>query len=357
MFAALAAAATVLWLSVVMLPWRPWSTRERLEPAPDSGASLQTITVLVPARNEASCIAGTLTALALQGRFARIVVIDDQSDDGTGTIARDLDIDTLVVIDGTPPPPGWSGKLWALNQGRRLCETEHVLLLDADIGLDPGVAAALLRKLEAGPYDMVSVMATLHMQRFWEKLLLPPFVYFFKLLYPFRLASSPASRVAAGAGGCVLLRTRALDAIGGFESLKGAIIDDCTLARRVKDAGGRIWIGLTRSARALRPYDDLSGIWNMVARTAYTQLRYSPVWLLRVHRAARAVVRRTARGARRGRPDRADARRRRARGDVRDVRADAPLLRPERRLGIDVADCRGPLSRDDVDVGDPVHAG
>ncbi|HCU89187.1 MAG TPA: hypothetical protein DGR97_04550 [Gammaproteobacteria bacterium] len=123
-------------------------------------------------------------------------------------------------------------------------------------------------------------MANLHMKSFWEKLLLPPFVYFFKLIYPFQLVSSPRSRVAAAAGGCALVRLDKLRSIGGFMSLKGAIIDDCSLARRIKESSGRIWIGLSNDARALRPYESLSSIWNMVARTAYTQLHYSYVLLI-----------------------------------------------------------------------------
>ena len=170
--------------------------------------------------------------------------------------------------------------MFALEQGMRSCDTPYVLLLDADIGLQPGVVAALLAKIEQEALDMASIMANLHMQQFWEKLLLPPFVYFFKLIYPFALANSQRSALAAGAGGCVLLRTASLRAIGGFAALKDAIIDDCTLARKIKDLPGRIWIGLSNDARALRPYESLSNIWDMVARTAYTQLRYSPALLL-----------------------------------------------------------------------------
>lgn len=275
----LAAGAACMWVGLLLLPWRPWSTRERLVidpgPAPDPGA----VSVLIPARDEASCIAETLARLNRQGRFSRIIVIDDQSSDGTGDIARATGIEPLTVLAGTSPEAGWSGKLWALRQGLQQCESPYVLLLDADIGLEPGVVASLLKRLEDEQLDMISIMANLHMQNFWERLLLPPFVYFFKLIYPFALANNPRSFVAAGAGGCVLLRRKALDAIGGFDSLRDAIIDDCTLARQIKQRPGRIWIGLSNDARALRPYGTLANIWNMVARTAYTQLRYSPLWL------------------------------------------------------------------------------
>ena len=275
------AISALMWIALLLLPWRPWSTRERLQVENlRSEQGLDEITVLIPARNEAQCVGDTLNKLDAQGRFSRIVVIDDQSDDGTGNTARQQAIENLTVLDGSAPPEGWSGKLWALEQGLRHCESEYVLLLDADIGLQPGTIAALLTHARNNQLDMASVMANLHMEGFWEKLLLPPFVYFFKLIYPFALANSSRSRVAAGAGGCALVRTERLRAIGGFAALKGAIIDDCTLARMIKESPGRIWIGLSNDARALRPYQNLSDIWNMVARTAYTQLHYSRALLL-----------------------------------------------------------------------------
>lgn len=281
MFTSIVAVSAIMWLALLLLPWRPWSTRERL-PIQDAtdDRGLDEITALIPARNEAPCIGETLARLDAQGRFARIIVIDDQSDDGTAKIAAQSGAAGLTLIAGTAPAEGWSGKLWALEQGLEYCESKYVLLLDADIGLAPGVVRSLLRHLEENRLDMASIMANLHMRQFWEKLLLPPFVYFFKLLYPFALAASTRSRIAAAAGGCVLIRTQKLREIGGFAALKDAIIDDCTLARRVKEASGRIWIGLSNDALAVRPYDSLSNIWNMVARSAYTQLRYSPALLL-----------------------------------------------------------------------------
>lgn len=275
----LAASAATLWVALLLLPWRPWSTRERLVIDPHAATDLSAVSVLIPARDEAACIVETLARLGQQGRFSRVIVIDDQSSDGTGELARGAGIDNLTVLAGSSPEPGWSGKLWALRQGLRQCESPYVLLLDADIGLETGVVASLLERLERERLDMISIMANLHMHNFWERLLLPPFVYFFKLIYPFALANDERSFVAAGAGGCVLLRRTALDAIGGFDSLREAIIDDCTLAKKIKQRPGRIWIGLSNDARALRPYSTLTNIWNMVARTAYTQLRYSPVWL------------------------------------------------------------------------------
>ncbi|MDP6183592.1 MAG: glycosyltransferase [Gammaproteobacteria bacterium] len=281
MFTWIVGVSVLMWTGLLVLPWRPWSTREQLhiEQAAAERA-IEEITVLIPARNEAACIAQTLQQLTAQGRFARIIVIDDQSDDGTGEIAAREAGGTLEVIAGSSPAQGWTGKIWALEQGLKHCRSRYVLLLDADIGLRPGVVTSLLGRLEDDELDMASVMANLPMQNFWEKLLLPPFVYFFKLIYPFALSNSPQSRVAAGAGGCALLRVDKLRAIGGFAALKDAIIDDCTLARKIKALPGRLWIGLSNDARALRPYENLSGIWDMVARTAYTQLRYSPTLLI-----------------------------------------------------------------------------
>lgn len=271
--------AAALWLTLLAVPWRPWSTRESIAADPAARTALDDVSVLIPARDEAECITSTLRALTAQGRLARIVVIDDQSADGTGELARALDLPGLEVISGTTPAPGWSGKLWALEQGLARVETPYTLLLDADIALAPGLLAALKRRLLEQHLALASVMATLHMQTFWERLLLPPFVYFFKLIYPFALANRAGSRVAAAAGGCILLETAALRAIGGFAGLHDAIIDDCTLARRIKARGGRTWLGLSRDVCAIRPYASLANIWNMVARTAFTQLRYSGVLL------------------------------------------------------------------------------
>jgi hopene-associated glycosyltransferase HpnB len=273
--------AACMWLLLLMLPWRPCSTSETLSAeAHAADIDFSDTTALIPARDEAGCIAEILTALAAQGNLAGIVVIDDQSSDGTGEIARSLDLDELTVVDGTSPPPGWSGKLWALEQGAERVNTRYALLLDADIALAPGTLAALRKRVTEDDLQLASVMASLHIETRWEKLLLVPFVYFFKLIYPFELSNTPTSRVAAAAGGCIFIDTAKLREIGGFEALHDAIIDDCTLARLVKRAGGRTWIGLSHDVRAVRPYGSLRNIWNMVARTAFTQLHYSATLLV-----------------------------------------------------------------------------
>lgn len=269
------------------LPWRPWSTREFLEATTDDcqKSDLSQITVLIPARNEAEVIVETLTALKLQDESLKIVLIDDQSDDYTSEIASKTRLNNLKIIAGQPLPEGWSGKLWALEQGRKHVDTDTILLLDADITLAPGTIASLLQKLNSEQLDLVSLMAFLRMKSFWEIFLMPAFIYFFKLLYPFQLSNASSERllskyVAAAAGGCILVRRSMLDKIDGFNSLKDALIDDCTLARKIKTNGGLIWVGLTHSALSHRQYNSLQTIWDMVARTAYTQLHYSPILLL-----------------------------------------------------------------------------
>ncbi len=276
----LAAIGAFLWLAILFLPWRPWSTREYMDSVGGSPtADLSDMTVLIPARNEAEVIGRILSSLKNQGRGLRIVLVDDRSTDGTVTVARASAIENLQIVSGEPRPAEWSGKLWALEQGFRHVKTPLVLLIDADIELHPGIVRGLRWKLEEDHLQLVSLMAQLRMVRFWEKWLMPAFVYFFKMLYPFCLSNSDFTGIAAAAGGCILLETRLIEGIGGFKAIRSELIDDCALAKRVKSLGCRTWIGLTHSVRSLRPYEDLAGIWSMVTRTAFCQLRYSPVLL------------------------------------------------------------------------------
>lgn len=253
--------------------------RERIE-ATVAGADLGDITVLIPARNEAEVIARTLASLQQQGPSLKVIVVDDQSTDSTAALARGFP--NVEVLSGQPLPEGWAGKLWALEQGRVLVRTQLTLLLDADIALKPGMLAALLERRRETGANFVSLMADLRRDSFWDRLLLPAFVYFFKLLYPFALSNSRFAYVAAAAGGCILLETAALQKIGAFTSLRGALIDDCTLARQVKDAGYKTWTGVSRGVISLRPYRTLASIHDMVARSAFTQLHYSTPLLLAV---------------------------------------------------------------------------
>ena len=274
-------AALVLWLIIAALPWRPWSTREQLDTLPSvSGIPLDDVTVLIPARNEAEVIADTLQSVSRQGNDVPIIVVNDQSTDDTRAVIDALQMPNVTVIDGRAPAAGWSGKLSALEQGRTQVTTTFTLLLDADITLLPGILATLKHKAVTEDLTLVSLMAELKMQTLAEKLLMPAFIYFFKLLYPFALSNRPAGPVAAAAGGVIFIKTAALEEIGGFGCIKDALIDDCSLAAAIKQQGHKTWIGLTHSAISQRSYEDFSGIWEMVTRTAFTQLRYSYLLLL-----------------------------------------------------------------------------
>ena len=270
----------ILWTVILALPWQPWRNRETLEAGNgDDNADLSDVTVLIPARNEAGVIAGTLSAAASQGRGLGIVLVDDRSEDATVAEAERLKLGNLAIVNGRALEPGWSGKLWALHQGLPLVKTETILLLDADIRLEPGTIAALRARMREQDLHLVSLLAFMRVESFWEKLLMPAFVYFFKLLYPFHLSNNGSRAVAAAAGGCVLLRTASLARAGGFDAIRDRLIDDCALARRFRNAGFATWIGLSHSAQSRRSYDGLAGIWNTIARTAYTQLRHSFILL------------------------------------------------------------------------------
>lgn len=271
----------LIWLSILLLPWRPWSTRESLDSTDiTEKPDLSDITVLIPARNEADNIIDTLSALKNQGKNLNVILIDDESTDNTSDLAKSIGLENLTIVNGKELTEGWSGKLWALEQGRQQVKTPYIILLDADIVLKDNLIPIVLEKAKNEQLQMLSLMAFLKMQCFWEKLLMPAFIFFFKLLYPFHLSNKPGSWVAAAAGGFIFIETKVLQELGGFECIKNALIDDCSLAKQVKNNKHKIWTGMTHSAISIRSYETLSSIWQMVARTAYTQLFYSPFLLL-----------------------------------------------------------------------------
>lgn len=276
---AAAYSASIVWCLALLLPSRPFGMRERLEPSKPEVADLDDITVLIPARNEATTIQRTLVAVGDQRGAAPVVIVDDQSTDATARVARET-LNTATVVTGEPPPPGWIGKVWALEQGLRTVQTPFVLLLDADIELRPGIIEALKNKAVHERLAMVSLLANLNTQRFWERILMPAYVYFFKFMYPFALVNSVSSRTAAAAGGCILIRREVLEEIGGFASLKSAIIDDCTLAKQVKAAGHGIWLGVSKSVISHREYANWVDILNLVTRSAFAELKFSTMRLL-----------------------------------------------------------------------------
>lgn len=285
--AILAAASMLFWALLALDPARRWPRECRLpEPhggtlGPQEGGD---VVAVVPARDEAEVLPRTLPVLLdqLDGRL-RVVLVDDDSTDGTAAVAREAArragaADRLTVVPATPTPPGWTGKVHALACGveavRRRFAPEWLLFTDADIRHRRGSVAALLAEAREEGRDLVSVMARLSAVTFWERLLIPPFVFFFQLLYPFRRVREPGSRVAAAAGGCVLLRRATLERAGGLASIRGAVIDDVSLARRVRDAGGSLWLGLDPGIVSVRPYRGLGELWRMVARSAFVQLGY-----------------------------------------------------------------------------------
>jgi hopene-associated glycosyltransferase HpnB len=286
LFSLCAAAALVAWLAVLLAPWQPHRTRERLEADTAAPHDLSDVCVVIPARDEAAVIARTLAALRLQGERLEAIVVDDQSTDGTREMCAALAAEpstalAVSVVAGGALPNGWAGKLWALEQGFARVRRPFTLLLDADIELAASTVPAMRRRAEERGAALVSVLAELHCETWVEKLLTPAFVLFFKLLYPFALANDPRRRTAAAAGGCMLVRTEALRSIGGFAAIRGELIDDCSLAAALKRAGQATWLGLSHSVRSLRAY-GLGDFWRMVARSAFTQLRYSGVLLLAV---------------------------------------------------------------------------
>jgi hopene-associated glycosyltransferase HpnB len=302
-----------IWLGLLCFWGQFWRTDQQLEVETLYTTSLQSLPVIcavVPARNEAELISTSLRSLLLQdypGSF-NVFLVDDRSTDGTANFAEGVahavgKPQQLHIISGVSLPAGWSGKLWAVEQGiKKAVETLHTkslqtpdyfLLTDADIEHDPSNLRRLVAKAVQEDLDLVSVMVRLRCKSFWEKLLIPAFVFFFQKLYPFRWVNNPNNPTAAAAGGSILIAREALERIGGIQVIRQALIDDCALAQAVKKSGGqrekginnvssqgRIWLGLSSLTHSLRPYDSLATIWDMVARTAYTQLNYSPLLLL-----------------------------------------------------------------------------
>ena len=299
-----------IWLGLLCFWGQFWRTDQQLEVTETQLESLPVVCAVVPARNEAELLPTTLRSLLLQDYpgYFNVFLVDDRSTDQTANFAEGVahavgKPQQLHIISGESLPSGWSGKLWAVEQGIKSASKfipDYFLLTDADIEHDPGNLRRLVAKAVQEDLDLVSVMVRLRCESFWEKLLIPAFVFFFQKLYPFRWVNNPNNPTAAAAGGSILIAREALERIGGIEVIRQALIDDCALAQAVKKSRkdkentpfpmpnapcpmpnqGRIWLGLSTLTRSLRPYDSLATIWDMVARTAYTQLNYSPLLLL-----------------------------------------------------------------------------
>jgi hopene-associated glycosyltransferase HpnB len=287
---ATAALSLASWVYLSLFHGRFWRADQRLGAARDVAAGDRPwpeVAAVIPARDEEDSIArsaGSVLAQDYPGRLS-LVVVDDQSGDATARVARQLGArhprgDRLRIVGTAALPAGWVGKMWAVETGvreaaRRSPRAVYLLLTDADVELEPGTLRRLVAKAESERLDLVSLMVRLHCQSGWERLLIPAFVYFFQKLYPFPRINDRDSRQTGAAGGCMLVRREALERAGGIDSVRGEIIDDCALGARLK-RGGPVWVGLAGREISFRPYRGLGEIWNMVARSAYTQLRRSP---------------------------------------------------------------------------------
>jgi len=270
------------WLYLLLARGSFW--RMSVEPSA-AAASPARVIAIIPARDEADLIGDTVRSLLQQTHVVplQIIVVDDASTDGTaeaaaGAAAAIGGSERLIVVRGAPVPAGWSGKLWAMSQGVKAAAplpADYLLFTDADIHHEADAVATMVARAEIDRLDLVSCMVELRAQTLAEKLLVPAFVFFFFMLYPPRWIASPRARTAAAAGGCMLMRPRALATMGGLEAIRSALIDDCALARAAKGAGARIWLGLTRRSRSTRPYGSFGAVGRMISRTAFNQLRHS----------------------------------------------------------------------------------
>jgi hopene-associated glycosyltransferase HpnB len=287
----LACAALAVWTYLLTARGGFWMAGVRDEggPLPENWPSVMAV---IPARDEADSVGDTIRSLLRQdyrGDFG-IILVDDQSTDGTADVARraaqEMSAgDRLTVLAGADLPTGWTGKLWAMKQGIERASAEepknlpkYLLLTDADITYEPDALSRLVAKAESGDLVLTSWMVKLRCESFAEHALIPAFVFFFEMLYPFDWVRQRDNRTAAAAGGCMLTRRDALAAAGGIESIRGALIDDCALAAQMKRQGP-IWLGLTERAHSARPYPEIEDVRRMVARSAYAQLQYSPILL------------------------------------------------------------------------------
>jgi hopene-associated glycosyltransferase HpnB len=279
-----------IWLYLLVGRGLFWLGRERDDGSPAGQGLWPAVMAVIPARDEAECVGDTVASLLRQdypGEF-RVILVDDQSRDGTAQVARDAAAargaaERLTVISGRSLPPGWTGKLWAQNQGVEAAEAaaqppDYILFTDADIVYASDELRKLVARARTGGTVLTSLMAKLRCESFAERMFVPAFIFFFQMLYPFAWANDPRRSIAAAAGGCMLVRREALRAAGGMASIRNALIDDCALAKRLK-AHGPIWIGLTDGVRSVRAYPAVADIRKMVSRTAYAQLRYSPLIL------------------------------------------------------------------------------
>jgi hopene-associated glycosyltransferase HpnB len=278
--------SVAIWIILILFRGAFWRTGQYLSPALPLPENQPEIVAVIPARNEELTIGQTITSLMkqdYQGKFS-VIVVNDNSEDDTISAAKVAGKGNLTIIDGQELPDGWTGKMWAVEQGIEFAKSNnpnatYLLLTDADISHHSENLSELAAKALNEDLALVSLMVKLRCTSAWEHLLIPAFVFFFQKLYPFRWVNDPSNRTAAAAGGCMLVNRLALEKAGGIEAIRDEIIDDCSLAKLLKKSGP-IWLGLTRSTSSLRGYDDLTDVWHMVCRTAFVQLNHSALNLL-----------------------------------------------------------------------------
>ena len=283
-----ASAACLIWFWLLLSHHDFWRADQRLTKNSATLSDWPSVGVVIPARNEADVIASTAASLEAQdypGQF-QILLVDDQSEDYTAKAARaSTSVERLKIIQAPPLSPGWTGKLAAMNHGvehalKHFPSCAYLFFTDADIHHPPDALRHLVIKAETESRNLISIMVRLNCESIWERFLIPAFVFFFQKLFPFPAVNNDNSPIAAAAGGVMLVRRDALQLSGGLSAIRGHLIDDCALASLIKKKQGRIWLGLADQTKSISPYPSLSDIWNMVTRTAYTQLDYAPLKLI-----------------------------------------------------------------------------
>jgi hopene-associated glycosyltransferase HpnB len=287
----IAGVATVLiWIYLAAARGRFWQVSRLMATEPATNAEPSFVAVVIPARDEVEVVGRCVTSLLRQEGSERlhIFLVDDHSKDGTAAAARQSaeiagKAAQFTIVTAPPLPAGWSGKLWAVEQGvhhARELNPDFLLLTDADIEHGPRSVATLASIARTQKFDMVSFMVTLYCRSLAERALVPAFIYFFFQLYPPAWVRSSRHKTAAAAGGSILVRPQALERAGGIQHIRGEIIDDCALARAVKRSGGRVWLGASAETRSVRPYGTFAKMGRMISRSAFNQLRHSTLLLL-----------------------------------------------------------------------------
>ncbi|MFT8737076.1 MAG: glycosyltransferase [Zymomonas mobilis] len=274
-----------IWIGLLFFHGGFWLCRERDDRPVPSLDIWPDVVAVVPARNEADVIEKTIRSLLMQeypGNF-KVILVDDNSEDNTAEVARkaagDYPEGKLTILNGETLPKGWAGKLWAIDQGIKAAgQVKWLWLTDADIAHRTDTLKMLVAHSEKEGLIFHSLMARLSCNNFAEWALIPAFVFFFQMLYPFRHINNPKHKTAGAAGGCMLADRVSLEKAGSIEAIRHAIIDDCSLGMIMKKQG-KIRLSLTNRSLSVRPYLSFREIGHMISRSAYAQLQYSSLLL------------------------------------------------------------------------------